>query len=150
MRLKENVFEAIKNDGRFKILTKIIENAGIAETMSEEEKAFTFFAPTDEAFSRLSEKAIKILTGSEGKGVIAAIIGQHLIPGNYLYSNDLRKKDTVKTLYGNELKITNQENTLQLENAHILTPGIAAANAVIFPIDKVLPARIKSVISTKH
>ncbi|NJM52243.1 MAG: hypothetical protein HC846_01920 [Blastocatellia bacterium] len=74
MKLKENVYEAIKSDGRFTILTKILENTGIGEAMSAEQKAFTFFAPTDEAFCRLSDKALDVLSSPEGSGVIAAIL----------------------------------------------------------------------------
>ena len=97
--------------------------------------------------SSLSENALKTLISPEGKGAIAAILGQHLIPKSYLYSNDLRRKDSVKTLHGNKLKISEESNVLQLEEAHILLPGIAASNAVIFPIDKVLPAINKTFLS---
>ncbi|NJM52244.1 MAG: hypothetical protein HC846_01925 [Blastocatellia bacterium] len=72
------------------------------------------------------------------------------MPQSYLYSNDLREKDFVKTLYGNKLKITEADNILQLENAHILMPGIATTNAVVFPIDRVLPAKEKSVLKSNN
>ncbi len=147
MKTNENVYEVIKNDKRFTILTEILKTTGIGEAMSEERETFTFFAPTDTAFNSLSENALKTLISPEGKGAIAAILGQHLIPKSYLYSNDLRRKDSVKTLHGNKLKISEESNVLQLEEAHILLPGIAASNAVIFPIDKVLPAINKTFLS---
>jgi len=77
----------------------------------------------------------------EGTALVAAILGQHLVPKSCLYSNDLRRRDSVKTLHGNKLDIKKEANVLQLEEAHILMPGIVAANAVVFPVDKVLPAR---------
>ena len=144
MKTKENVYEAIKHDERFTILSDILEATGIGEAMSNERETFTFFAPTDDAFRQLSEKALMLLTSPEGTGLVAAILGQHLVPKSYLYSNDLRRKDSVKTLHGNKLEIKEEENILQLEEAHILMPGIAASNAVIFPVDKVLPARRKT------
>lgn len=147
MKTNENVYEVIKNDKRFTILSKILKSTGIGEAMSEERETFTFFAPTDAAFNNLTENALKTLISPEGKGLVAAILGQHLVPKSYLYSNDLRRKDSVKTLHGNKLKISEESNVLQLEEAHILLPGIAASNAVVFPIDKVLPARRKTVIS---
>lgn len=146
---KENIYEALKNDGRFTILTKMLDETGLGEAMSEEQIAFTFFAPTDEAFCRLSEKALDVLSGSDGLGVFAAIIGQNLIPESYLKSKDLRNTDSVKTLYGHNLKIKKRSDTLQLEEAKILMPGIETSNAIVFPIDNVLPARNKSVQAKK-
>jgi uncharacterized surface protein with fasciclin (FAS1) repeats len=141
MKTSENVYEAIKHDKRFTILSKILKVTGIGKAMASERQAFTFFAPTDDAFRRLSDNALTLLMSSEGAGLVAAILGQHLVPRSYLYSNDLRRRDSVKTLHGNRLIIKEEVNMLQIEEAHILTPVIAATNAVVFPVDKVLPAR---------
>lgn len=141
MKTTENVYEAIKHDERFTILSKILDRTGIGKAMSTERETFTFFAPTDDAFRRLSEKALILMMSPEGAGLVAAILGQHLVPKSYLYSSELRRKDSVKTLHGNKLKIREESNVLQIEEAHILMPVIAASNAVVFPVDKVLPAR---------
>lgn len=144
MRKREDVYEAIKHDDRFTILSAILENTGIGEAMAIESEGFTFFAPTDAAFRRLSKKAFALLASPEGSGLAAVILGEHVIPKKYLYSSDLRKKRSVETLHGNKLNIKEEDNVLQLEGAHILMPPIAAANAVIFPIDKVMRARATS------
>jgi uncharacterized surface protein with fasciclin (FAS1) repeats len=141
MKTTENVYEAIKHDERFTILVKILNITGIGEAMASERQAFTFFAPTDDAFRRLSDNALTLLMSAEGAGLVAAILGQHLVPKSYLYSNELRRRDSVKTLHGNELNIKEEENVLQIAEAHILMPAITASNAVVFPVDKVLPAR---------
>lgn len=141
MNTTENIYEAIKHDQRFTILSKILEITGIGEAMANERQAFTFFAPTDDAFRRLSSNALTLLMSPEGAGLVAAILGQHLVPKSYLYSNDLRRRDSVETLHGNRLSVKDEENVLQIEEARILMPVIAASNAVVFPVDKVLPAR---------
>ena len=148
MKKKKNVYDVIRKDNRFRILTKILEKTGLDKAMSKEKEIFTFFAPTDVAFCKLSKKALQILASPEGKGLVAAIIAQHLVPKSYLYANDLRAKDSIETVHGNKLQITEEGNILQLEEAHILMPGIAASNGVVFPIDKVLPARTKSAAAT--
>jgi uncharacterized surface protein with fasciclin (FAS1) repeats len=147
MQTKDDVYELIKHDERFTILSKILERTGIGEAMSSERETFTFFAPTDEAFRRLSKNALRLLASPEGAGLVAAILGQHLVPKSCLFSNDLRRRDSVKTLHGNELGIKKEANMLQLEEAHILMPGIVASNAVVFPVDKVLPARRRAMPS---
>lgn len=143
MQTKENVFNVIASDERFRILAKILENTGISNAMCGEKEAFTFFAPTDTAFCKLSEKALDVLTSPEGKGLIAAIIGQHLVPSKCLYADDLRRRESVVTVHGNELKITKIGSVLHLEKAHILMPSLAASNGVIFAVDKVLPVSRK-------
>src|SRR5687768_17804365 len=100
MKTEENVYEAIKFDERFTILSKILESTGIGEAMSKERQALTFFAPVDDAFRRLSKRALILLLSPEGAGLVASILGQHLVPRSYLFSNDLRRKDSVKTLHG--------------------------------------------------
>ena len=68
MQTKEDVYEVIKQDQRFSILTKILENTGIGEAMSSEREAFTFFAPTDDAFRRLSKKRAHAFDEPRGHG----------------------------------------------------------------------------------
>jgi uncharacterized surface protein with fasciclin (FAS1) repeats len=131
----------IKHDDRFTILSAILETTGIGEAMANECKAFTFFAPTDFAFRRLSKKGFSLLMSPEGASLAALILGQHLVPMEYLYASDLRRKKSVKTMHGNKLEISENDNVLQLGEAHILLPAITASNAVVFPIDKVMRAR---------
>lgn len=143
MKKKVNVYEAIKKDERFSLLAKMLETTGIGEAMSKEQETFTFFAPTDDAFSDLSDEALNFLTSSNGTEVVAALLSHHLIPKSYLYSNDLRESETLESLSGTQLEITEEDNILRLGKAHILTPGISALNGVVFPVDKVLPVVIK-------
>jgi uncharacterized surface protein with fasciclin (FAS1) repeats len=143
--MKENAFEVIKNDERFTILTEMLKISGVGRSMAIEKDAFTFFAPIDHAFSIFSGTALDILTSLAGKDIAKSILSQLLIPNSYLYACDLRKKDSIRTMIGNELKIMEKSHILHLEEAHILMPGIAASNAVVFPIDKVLSPWQKSV-----
>lgn len=142
----ESVYEIISQDERFTILSKLLESSGLSDEISEGKEAFTFFAPTNDAFQNLSERALRLLISPEGRGLAAAILKQHLIPKSYLYADDLRTTNSVRTMHGNKLKISEKTNVLQLEDAHVLTPGIAAANGVVFPIDKVLPAKGKTIV----
>jgi len=141
MKKKEDVYKTIRKDKRFTILTEILEITGIGEAMSTEQEAFTFFAPIDSAFQNMGEKTLLLVRSPEGIGMLSAILGRHLVPKKYLYSNDLRIRKSVKTLHGADLKITNEANILQLDGAHILLPGIASSNAMVFPVDKVLPIK---------
>lgn len=141
MNDKENVYEVIGSDERFRVLQEILEATGIGEAMTKEREAFTFFAPIDDAFEKLSKPARRLLTSPEGRGLVAAILGQHLIPKSYLYANDLRKKKSFENLNGARLKIKEEKNMLLLGKVHILMPGVAATNGVVFPVDGILPVQ---------
>ncbi|MDQ4121237.1 MAG: fasciclin domain-containing protein [Acidobacteriota bacterium] len=137
--MTQNIFEVIKKDGRFSILTKILERTGIGDTLSNQKGVLTFFAPTDEAFSKLPKDELERLSGKSGGKLIADILGRHIVPNAYFYTEDLRQRDSVEALDGIELKIAEKEKMLQLEGEPVLTPGILSRNGVIFAVNTVLP-----------
>ena len=138
---EQNVYEVIKEDERFSILAKILDRTGIGSVLAEEPNPFTFFAPTDEALERLPGAALRLLASAEGKEFALKLLSEHLIPRSYLYSHDLRESRSLNTLNGHKARINVDKNVLSLGRAHVLTPGIAARNGVVFPIDRVLPTR---------
>ena len=141
----KNVYQVIKSDERFSILAQILESTGIGEAMAQEQKVFTFFAPTDTALSHFPQSAIKLLKSPDGKDLAVAILGRHVVPGTYLYSDDLRKQDRLKPLNGGYVKIKVEKNALKYGRAPVRTPGIAAMNGVVFPVDRILPARTRRI-----
>jgi uncharacterized surface protein with fasciclin (FAS1) repeats len=138
---EENVFDVIKDDQRFSILTQILDRTGIGTALASEREPFTFFAPTDAALERLPTAALRLLTSSEGRDFALGLLSEHLIPQSYLYADDLRHTAALKTLNGRKARISVEKNVLSFGRAHVLTPGIAARNGVIFPVDRVLSAR---------
>src|SRR5688572_29846357 len=142
---EKNVYEVIKGDVRFSILSKILDRTGIGTELANERDPFTFFAPTDEALERLPDIALRLLASAEGKEFARKILSEHLIPRSYLYAHDLRRTSSLNTLNGHKAKINTDKNVLSVGRAHVLTPGIAARNGVIFPIDRVLVARRRPV-----
>jgi uncharacterized surface protein with fasciclin (FAS1) repeats len=84
---------------------------------------------------------LQLLASVEGKEFALKLLSEHLIPHSYLYAHDLRQTRTLDTLNGRKAKIDVDKNVLSLGRAHVLTPGIAARNGVIFPVDRVPPAR---------
>ena len=138
---KENVYEIISQDKRFSVLAEILDKTGIGSLLAQQRSAFTFFAPTDEALLNLHSSALNLLKTKEGRDLAAALLTRHLIPNAYLYADDLRKRVSITTLHGNDLIISNENNSMKLGSAHVLTPGIAASNGVVFAVDQLLPIR---------
>jgi uncharacterized surface protein with fasciclin (FAS1) repeats len=135
---RKSVFEVIETDEKFSVLLQILNSTGMGRTLRHEENPFTFFAPTDGAFYKLFQQAAGQLTGGDSKILVTFVLGQHLIPGISLYSDDLRGKDSITTLERTVLKIRYEAHRIFLNDAQIVSPGIAATNGVVFAIDKVL------------
>ena len=138
MANRKSVFDIIEQDEKFSILLRILNETGFGKAMRHEENPFTFFAPTDGAFYQFFKQDVHQTINTASKILITSILGQHLIPGVALYSDDLRRKNSITTLEGSVLKIERDNHRIFLNDAQILSPGIAAANGVVFAIDKVL------------
>jgi len=141
---RKNVFEIIETDEKFSILLQILSKTGFGRALRHEEKPFTFFAPTDGAFYQFFQNGADGLMNSDRKFLITSILGQHLIPGVSLYSDDLRRIDSVTTLEGTNFKIRYDNHRIFLNDAQIVTAGIAATNGVVFAIDKVLLTTVQT------
>ena len=138
MANRKSVFDIIEQDEKFSILLRILNETGFGRALRHEEKPFTFFAPTDGAFYQFFRQDADRSINTGSKILIRSILGQHLIPGVSLYSDDLRRKNSIKTMEGTLLKIHRDDHRIFLNEAQILSPGVAAANGVVFAIDKVL------------
>jgi uncharacterized surface protein with fasciclin (FAS1) repeats len=138
MANRKTVFDIIEQDEKFSILLQVLSQTGFGRALRHEEKPFTFFAPTDGAFYQFFKQDADRSVTAGSKLLIRSILGQHLIPGVALYSDDLRVKNSITTMEGTVLKIRRDEHRIFLNDAQILSPGIAAANGVVFAIDKVL------------
>jgi len=136
MTTRKSVYQIIEADEKFSILLKILNATGIGRAMQHEEQAFTFFAPTDGAFYQMFQTVT--FSPDIGKIPVAQILGQHIIPGIRLYTDDLRRRHSVKNLEGKPLHIKQEDHRIFVNDAQILTPAATALNGIVFAIDKVL------------
>lgn len=149
MTNRKSVYEIMERDGKFSILLKLLNKTALGKALRHEEKPFTFFAPTDGAFYKLFQQVPSVLPEDISKILITPILGQHLIPGVCLYSDDLRLRSSVITLEGTTLEIRQDDHRIFVNDAQILTPGLPALNGVIFAIDKVLLIETEEITNQK-
>ena len=114
-------------------LADCIQAAGLTGTLSAK-GPFTFFAPTDAAFKKLAPGALDALRKDTRK--LKAILSYHMIPG-YVATTDVRAGE-VMTLQGSTLTALLSPAGVQVNEAHLAPPGIAATNGVVHLIDAVL------------
>jgi len=138
MANKKSVFDIIESDEKFSVLLEVLNQSGFGRALRHEEKPLTFFAPTDGAFYGFFNQSGYQSLPVNRKIPITSILGQHIIPGVTLYTNDLRSNNVLVTLEGTPLKVRLDDHRIFVNDAQIITAGTAAFNGLVFAVDKIL------------
>lgn len=129
-----NIVETATNTGAFKTLLTLVEAAGLLDLL-ESEGPYTVFAPTDEAFEKLS--ANTIASWMEDKPTLKKIISYHLMFGDVRTDNFV-ELNSAETVEGSVVGIDQTGEGFKVNDANILQTDILADNGVIHVIDGVL------------
>lgn len=123
-------------DGRFGTLIAAASEAGLVGALTGEDE-LTVFAPTDEAFAdllaTLGVSAEQLLANPD----LASILLYHVVPGSQRAFPLLLQRD-VETLNGEDVFVRISGGGVQVNDANVISPNLAAPNGVIHVIDKVL------------
>jgi len=123
-------------EAKFTTLAKLIEAAGLTQTLSGD-KAFTVFAPTDEAFAKLPPETLASLLKPENKAQLTKILTFHVVPGR-VYSEDAITATTANSVQGGPLAFARKGDTVTVNGATVTKANIDAKNGVIHVIDTVI------------
>jgi len=129
-----NIVETAVNAGTFKTLVKAVQAAGLPETLSGK-GPFTVFAPSDEAFAKLPEGTLESLIKDTAK--LKSILTYHVVSGKHMAA-DVIKKTSIKTVQGGDLKISNRNGDVMINDAKIIATDIETDNGIIHVIDTVV------------
>ncbi len=129
------VDNAVKADN-VTTLVAAVKAAGLVETLKSA-GPFTVFAPTNDAFAKLPAGTVEMLLKPENKGKLASILTYHVVAGRYT-SADLADGMMLKTVQGEEIKISMKDGKWWVNGAMILIPDVISSNGVTFVIDTVL------------
>ena len=143
-----SIAENINLSDSHKTLVKAIKAAGLEEVLNGEDD-FTVFAPTDEAFSKISEGTLKELLETDNKKELKAILTNHIVKGvimaedivKLVKSNDGKMK--AKAINGGKLTISLNQGDVEINSqngstANVKNANLNSSNGVIHVIDKVL------------
>jgi uncharacterized surface protein with fasciclin (FAS1) repeats len=124
--------------GNFKTLVTAVKAAGLVDTLKSK-GPFTVFAPTDDAFAKLTKGTVEGLLKDIPK--LKAVLTYHVVPGKVMAA-EVSKLKTVKTVQGQELKIDaakwHLHKNIKVNDANIVKPDLVVDNGVCHVIDKVL------------
>jgi transforming growth factor-beta-induced protein len=121
--------------GSFKWLTMLVGIAGLTDTLKQ--GAFTVFAPTDAAFTKLPSGTLDMLLKPENKQKLIDILTYHVVPGS-VKAAQVVTLNSAKTVEGASVKIKVMDGTVYVDDAQVVQTDIMASNGVIHIIDTVL------------
>ncbi len=120
----------------FTMLTKALQAAGLVDTLKGN-GPFTVFAPSDEAFAKLPQDAVRDLLKPENKEVLVKILTYHVVPG-IVRSTDLSSGE-VRSVEGGPISVKVDPATgVQVNDATVVQPDVEASNGIIHVIDNVI------------
>jgi uncharacterized surface protein with fasciclin (FAS1) repeats len=110
-----------------------VRTAGLTGTLTSK-GPFTVFAPTDEAFKKLSSGALEALIKDTAK--LKAVLSYHVVKGHVL-AKDV-KPGEVMTVQGSPLVASVSSSGVEVNGVPVKQADIVATNGVIHMIDAVI------------
>jgi uncharacterized surface protein with fasciclin (FAS1) repeats len=132
------ILDLVSNEPRFTRFNEAINAAGLTDRFASPNK-FTVFAPTNEAFGKLTQNKSLDLLKPENREHLRKLLLLHIVPGA-LMPEDLSKATTFKTEAGQAIKVSVSSDLkdIKVADAKVMLPRVAATNGVIYPLDTVL------------
>lgn len=132
----KNIVQNAANANNVTTLVSAVKAAGLDTTLSGT-GPFTVFAPTNSAFDKLPAGTVNTLLKPENKTKLTNILTYHVVSGNYRVS-DLMDGMMLKTVNGQELKISKSGDDVMVNGIKIQTKDVISSNGVTHVIDSVL------------
>ena len=131
-----DIVDTAEGSDTFKTLTKVINDAGLADALRED-GPFTIFAPDDAAFAKLADGELERL--SKDKKSLAALLNYHVLTGRAINSVELGNMTSAKTAAGPEITIESADGTIKINGAvTVVKADIMTTNGIIHVVDAVL------------
>ena len=136
----ENIIATLEADGRFTTFVAAIKAAELNDTLSGDTlsgtEMFTVFAPTDDAFNKLSEGSMDTFL-KDPQGDLLQILLYHVVQGK-VTAADLGNLTSVETLQGGALPISVSNGIMMADGANVIITDIECRNGVIHVVDTVM------------
>ncbi|GAB3197800.1 putative surface protein with fasciclin (FAS1) repeats [Pontibacter aydingkolensis] len=133
---KYNLIELAKMSPNLSTFTQLAEAAGISDDLMRDGD-FTLFAPTNEAFSKLSKEDLEMLLLPENKAKLAAVLQTHVLPSKV--SSTMFNNSQRITLANNRyIPVSVDNNVISLGGATVQVSNVEASNGYIHVVDSVI------------
>jgi uncharacterized surface protein with fasciclin (FAS1) repeats len=123
--------DALKADARFKTFVEAIDKASMIDDVNKAAEV-TVFAPTEDAFEKLPDRAALFADINRLK----EFVKNHIVSGKKISFTELTTETECASLSGQKLKI---DPAGKVNGASCNTQPITATNGLIYTLDAVLP-----------
>lgn len=133
----KDVINTLKDNevSRFQTMLEALQNSyGFDETLKNT-GPFTVFAADDKAWKKIPQEDLQKLFDNKSK--LKQILQYHVVEGK-LTSDDLAKKESVKTIEGHEIKLKNKDGDLWADEAQVTTADIPCTNGILHVVNLVI------------
>ena len=135
----KTIIDTITAAGQFKTLLAALKVASFTDTLRTP-GPYTLFAPTDEAFGRLTPVQLKVLLRDIRR--LKTIVTYHVVSG--ALAAESVKAGELRSIEGSYLTATVDAGRLAMNGAMVVQGNIAASNGFIHAIDALLvPKHVK-------
>jgi len=142
----ENIVELAVSLSELSTLVTALKAGGLVGALGGK-GPFTVFAPNNAAFAKLPSSTLASLLKPENKDKLVSILKYHVVAGAALYSKDLKPKNKIKSLEGEDLIVERSLNGVTVnKNADVIMADKAASNGVVHILDTVLMPPGKNIV----
>ena len=130
-----DLIETARHAGNFRIFLQALEATGLTETL-QRTGPYTILAPLDDAFLKFPQTILHDLFKIENRASLQSVLTNHITTGNLL-SQDLKLRDQIRSMRGEELRIESSAG-LRVHEAQVITVDLEASNGVLHGLDALL------------
>ncbi|CAI5653112.1 unnamed protein product [Oreochromis niloticus] len=129
-----NIMDVLKADDRFITLVNAIQTAGMTELLNQQ-KVFTFFAPTDDAFNAMpqDERNRLMRDPQQLSGVLKYHLGESM-----LVSGGVSSHTRFQTLEGEKLELGLHNYTVYVNKIPVAEADLMATNGIIHAVNSII------------
>ncbi|TAH37377.1 MAG: fasciclin domain-containing protein [Planctomycetota bacterium] len=139
----KDIVEVLSESGQFKTLVKVVQDAGLADTLKAK-GPYTVFAPTDEAFAKVPKDQLETLV--QDKEALRKVLTYHVAAGS-LDAKSVSGMKMIETVQGASVRVMTEAGSVKLDGATVVKADIQASNGTIHAINAVLMPR-KDIVET--
>ena len=131
---ESNIVETAVAAGNFTTLASLVNQAGLAETLSGK-GPYTVFAPTDAAFKKVPKKTLNAL--GKDKAKLKSVLLYHVAEGR-LAAKRIVKRSSITTLNGERVRVRVRGANVLVNKSKVVTADVRASNGIIHAVNRVL------------
>lgn len=132
----KTVLDEVLENPSLSTLAKIIVKTNIVDIL-ESQGPFTLFAPSNDAFAKLSPGTLEDWLKSSNKEKLTAILKYHLVFGK-MTMEEMKKNKGLMTLEDQHVSIKVDGNKVTINNAAVVRSNLEYPNGSVYIIDQVL------------